>query len=320
MKRYIIIAVAVIAPLFASAQKSSIYTQTPHNSKGVYEVMEEFTCEFDKMPKSRDWQVIDNEAFATWTFKDRNVEVKDGMLNLVMKYDDHTRPDGRHMNFSSGMLRSTNGVNYGYFEARIKGAHIFPGTCTAFWLYNRDMKARLQTTQPGETVYSEIDIIEIQQVPRDNKIQSFNLHVMTHEKDQNGKSRTSFKTAGKYPKMGKNEVRFDWDSRDDYHLYACESRPDSIIFYVDNQRVAARANYHWHLDMLLTLSLGLRTPYEKYEGGTRAGRAVVQTTEQQAKEAGFPTAMKVDYVRSWKRKDYSKFNSSERLFNEEDYK
>ncbi|MFR9579062.1 MAG: hypothetical protein SNG45_09500, partial [Rikenellaceae bacterium] len=64
----------------------------------------------------------------------------------------------------------------------------------------------------------------------------------------------------------------------------------------------------------VTLSLGMRTPYETYKGG----RQPVPTTAEQAQKAGFPTDMIVDYVRAYRR-DYSKFPSHKRPFNRADF-
>ncbi len=74
--------------------------------------------------------------------------------------------------------------------------------------------------------------------------------------------------ASQYPQLGKNEITIkDWNGEKSFHTYAVENRPDSVVFYIDNKRVAAKPNYFWHKDMHLILSLGLRTPFEKYANG-----------------------------------------------------
>ena len=68
-------------------------------------------------------------------------------------------------NNNVGMLNSKGKVTYGYFEARIKGAHVFRGTYPAFWLYSLPGDGKKIKPQKENTVvYNEIDIIELQQV------------------------------------------------------------------------------------------------------------------------------------------------------------
>ncbi len=116
--------------------------------------------------------------------------------------------------------------------------------------------------------------------------------------------------AGIIPKICKTEFEVDWNPEDDYHIYACENRPDSILFYIDNIRVGAKPNYYWHIPMTVKVSMGIRTPYERYEAWDRFA---VPTTEEEAKEAGFPTTMYVDYMRTYTR-DYSEFTSLKQPF------
>lgn len=119
-----------------------------------------------------------------------------------------------------------------------------------------------------------------------------------------------------------------WNPEDDYHIYAVENRPDSVVFYVDNVRVASKPNLFWHMDMYLTLSLGLRKPFEVYDewgvrtpvdpdGLDRAGLDTVGEFVDPDSPEKFTSVMYVDYVRSWKR-DYSMFESGKRGFTDED--
>ena len=68
--------------------------------------------------------------------------------------------------------------------------------------------------------------------------------------------------------------------------------------------------------MYITLSMEPRTPFEKWNNGKRYP---VPTTKEQADAAGFPSTMKVDYIRTWRRKDYSQFKSNKREYNPEDF-
>lgn len=288
------------------------YSATPNNSVGIFEPIREYTTDFTNTSYKKNWQEVNNQSFATWTFIKENVKVEDNNLQLWMNYHPHkVGKKGRELYFTSGMIRSKSSMCYGYYEARIKGASVFKGTCPAFWLYSLEKKDTIQPRQPNTIVYNEIDIIELGQVLNNIHTMSCNLHLMVLRDNNKDELKPYFVKAGKYPKMLKNETNVDWDYRDDFHIYACENRPDSIIWYIDNEKVAARPNYYWHMNMFLTLSLGLRSPFEVYKSGERLP---VPTTYQQSKNAGFPTQMYVDYVKVWRRKDYSQFKSLKRNF------
>lgn len=292
----------------------TIYTSTPYNSK-LYTKVEQFSDEFNGEIDTQKWD-IPEDTFAAWSFKRENVSTKGGDLLLRAKYDPHNS-NSKDFYFTSGMLRSKATTKYGYYEARVKGANLWPGVCSAFWLYTK-VPAKDVVPQELNTVsYNEIDVMELQQIARDKRMMACNLHIMILDEAEKGGLRNNFITAGKLPAMGRNEFLVEWDPEADYHIYACENRPDSIVFYIDNKRVASKPNFFWHMDegMYVTLSLGMRTPYETYEGGPRRP---VETSEQQALEAGFPTDMIIDYVRAYKR-DYSSFPNNKRPFNRADF-
>ncbi len=296
--------------------ENDAYALTPYNS-GVFEKIEEFSDEFNSESiDTQKWR-MPSDAFAAWTFKKENVSL-DGKGNLLLtaRHDYQQRPK-REYYFSSGMLRSVNTTKYGYYEARVKGADIWPGVCSAFWLYSKVDSRDIKNQEVDEVSYNEIDVMELQQIARDKRMMACNLHIMVLKESANGELRNDFIKAGQYPKMGMNQFPVDFDPEDDYHIYACENRPDSVVFYIDNKRVASKPNYFWHLDegMYVTLSLGMRTPFETYKGG----RQPIATTAEQAQTAGFPTDMIVDYVRAYRR-DYSKFPSNKRRFVRDEFK
>ncbi len=317
----------------------SIYTYTPNNSPDEFEVIEELTDEFEEGYDSEKWELVGESrtvGFPTWDYKGENVAVNDGCVELTIKHDPReNRSNGSSsytyaddIYFSSGMLRSWTTTTYGYYEARIKGTKLQPtiagytaeqtmnmGACSGFWLYTDVTTGKASIPADGNehaVYYNEIDILELNQVPYNPYIISQNLHIMVWEDGA-----AYFASADKHPEMGLTQVENSgWDSAADYHLYACENRPDSIIFYVDNQRIASKPNSFWHLDgevdggMNLTISLGLRNPFEKYVSGVRTA---VETTFEEAAAAGFPTTSSIDYVRAWRRKDnYESFPSSQR--------
>ena len=296
-------------------EELSKWTVTPHTNPGLFVQDEAFSNEFDTDGKAygSNWLAA-TQTFETIDFHPENVMMKDGNLNVTIRHNEHDAPYGEssiHMYFQSGMLRSKSKTTYGYYEAKIKGAHVSKGTCSAFWLYNIPWEKVEGEPYPRKVVYNEIDVVELQQVPKDLHIMSCNYHIMVLKDDCVSKD-----FIRPDDMWGTNECLVKWDSRDDYHLYACENRPDSIIWYIDNRRVASKPNYYWHLPMYVVLSVEPRTPFEKYVNGERFP---VPTTKEQADAAGFPSTMKVDYIRTWRRKDYSQFKSSKREYNPNDF-
>ena len=302
--------------------KVSPFMCTPYNSD-KFEKQILYSCEFDRGFDTEYWENPKDDKFATWTFFPENVETRDGKLELKIKYYKHKRGT-KDLYFTSGMLRSKSKVGYGYYEARIKGADVWPGTCSAFWLYTFPSEIDNSNGKKNDVVYNEIDVIELQQVPKSKFILSQNMHIWILDEDLKNEQIK----AGQYPKLGKNETTVSWNPEDDYHVYAVENRPDSVVFYVDNVRVASKPNYFWHMDMYLTLSLGLRTPFEKYEAdGQRLAvnpdgldKSVLDNEGEFINPESpqrFTSVMYVDYIRSWKR-DYENFESSKRAFTDED--
>ncbi len=274
------------------------YVSTPYNSD-LFTAVDDFSDEFDGYSiDSQKWDTPE-DAFASWAFKSNNAWVESGNLRLRATHDEYVQ-NGTQFYFSSGMLRSKTTRKYGYYEARVKGADLWPGVCSAFWLYTKGIQC---AKEAGNITYNEIDVMELQQIASDKRMMACNIHVYAY----NESLVNTFCSASTYPEMGQSQFLVDFDPEDDYHTYACENRPDSIVFYIDNRRVASKPNIYWHLDqgMYVTLSLGLRTPYEEYVEGVRQP---VETSEAAARDAGFPVDMIIDYVRVYER-DYSGFPS-----------
>lgn len=315
-KRLFTISMLLAFATLSSCQNEKVdYSATPYNSKGLFTLDEFCSSEFDTG--------LDNDNLfkntgmqGIWTLNPDNVEVVDGILNLTAKYEPKT-VNNKDYYFSSGMVRTKTTSTYGYFEARIKGADVWPGVCPAFWLTTEGNFSSPEAIKgkPENTItYNEIDIIEIQQIAKNKRMMACNTHLSAIMKREDGTLYNQRLSAGGIPKMGKNEFLVDWDAEKDYHIYACENRPDSVIFYIDNKRVAARANYYLHLPMCMKISVGIRTPFESYKSGRREA---VPTTAKKAEKAGFPTTMYVDYIRSYTR-DYSGFKSNKKLFDAEE--
>ncbi len=294
----------------------SVVTPTSHPELFVAD--EEFSEEFDGDSYSSNWTGR-NYTFETVSFDPSNLSVENGNLEIVIKHYEHDAPYGtetKHLYFQSGLLSSSSKTTYGFYEARIKGSAVFNGTCPAFWLYNVPWEALEDEDNKYENkiVYNEIDVIELQQVASDFHIMSTNYHMMVLNDNGAGDYDKTFVRPDEI--FGENESLAEWDSRDDYHIYACESRPDSLIWYIDNQRVASIPNYFWHLPVNITLSMEPRTPFETWIDSVRYP---TETTAEEAEAAGFPCTMSVDYIRTWRRTDYSEFESAERNYDPSDF-
>ncbi len=285
----------------------AILRSTPMTNPDEWEKDEEASLEFDSPISETNpvWEKV-TSGWSSWAFDAKNTFVEDGHLVLRMTYagDDNKvsyvqQGTPKEYNYVSGMLntRVNKRYTYGYFEARIKGTSKFPGTCPAFWLWSDDTVRKANKGKEGLSCYNEIDIVEMEQVQTDVKTLECNLHAMMTENgiEYYKRPRTD---NGKWAEMCQNHFNVNWDPRDDYHTYAVENRPDSIFWYIDDKLVAKKRNYYWHLPMQVTLSLGLRPPYEYYDDeGNRHPDFDKGTAE------GFPSDMLIDYIRIWTKKD-----------------
>lgn len=200
-------------------------------------------------------------SWKNWTWRPENVAVADGHLAISMAYEPHQR-DGQDIFYTSGIVMHRQPILYGYFEARIKGASLYPGVCPAFWAWHKE-----------KDKWTEIDFVEMTEHPLGPRILETNTHLFRHPALPNGK-----------PLHESRIYRADWDPRDDFHVYGSEWDDKQIRWYVDGKLVASRVNDYWHQPLDLTLSLGLRPP--------------LSTTPS---SVGLPTTFLVDYIRVWKK-------------------
>ncbi len=252
-----------------------------------WEINPDFSDEFNNPVIDQAKWNTDVGDWGTWSWEPENAYITDTVLTLRMKQQEHTR-GGTDYYFTSGIAQIREEFTYGYFEAKIKASDKGQGTCPAFWVYSVGQPT---PTEEGGVQYSEIDAIEIFQIPNQLQKLEMNLHTRIIE---NGV------LTWKRPGQGDTELTHNswdapWDPRDEYHTYAVWNRLDSIFWYVDGIQRGAKKNYYWHLPMHLTVSMGLRTPYEKYIDGVRTVMPYPESTP----EPGFPTEMYCDYVRVW---------------------
>ena len=247
----------------------------------------------------RKWQK-NPEQFSGWRWdNERNVTAQDGLLKITLRNDSpamkgKNEKDREGRGYTSGMLKSYAKGTNGYYEARIKGAPMFPGASPAFWLYSTIDDT---ITPAGEARYSEIDIVEMtqrqSQKEGNERITDHNLHAIL----SNGKPGVPGRewhrpNDERFREAQANEYRTAFDPRTDFHTYGCRVEKDMIIWYVDGVEVGRKPNKFWHRPMSVALSLGLRAPYLKWKDNK-----LVLDGEVGAGE--FPTEMLVDYVRVW---------------------
>lgn len=252
-----------------------------------WKINNSFSDEFNSQSIDQKKWNTDVNDWGTWSWEPENVSNRDTVLALKMQQKEHTR-NGNTYYFTSGIAQIKAPVTYGYFESRIKASEKGQGTCPAFWLYSVGQPT---PSEEGDVQYSEIDAIEIFQIANHLKRLEMNLHTRIVE---NGE------LTWKRPGQGDTELTHNswdapWDPRDEFHTYGVWNRLDSIFWYVDGIQRGAKKNYYWHLPMHVTLSMGLRTPYEKYINGVRNVMPYLQSNP----EEGFPTEMFCDYIRTW---------------------
>ena len=243
------------------------------------------------------------EKFGIWSWDNQNnVSVSEGILTITLRCDqDHNsgesgkkESDGPPVAFTSGMLKSYATGTYGYYEARIKGAPLFPGVCPAFWLYSRIDDSVLKQ---GEVRYSEIDIVELTQrqseIEGNEKITDHNLHTILSNGNQGLKGRAWRRPHDpRYKEAQALEYRAPFDPRSGFHTYGCLVGKDLIKWYVDGVEIGQKKNDFWHRKMNVALSLGVRAPYAVFENNR-----LNPARDQPAGD--FPTSMQIDYVRVW---------------------
>ena len=282
--------------------------QTPQNSRPLTATADEkWTIRWNRSDdfngNAVDWRKWNRspENFGAWTWdNESNVSVTDGVLIITLR---HASPEEENVEpardraihrspYTSGMLKSYATGTYGYYEARIKGAALFPGACPSFWLYSRidDM-----LTKEGDVRYSEVDVVELTQrgdrQEGNERIMDHNLHTILSN-GRPGIAGRAWRRPEQYATSQSNEYAAPFDPREDFHTYGCKVGPDEIVWYVDGIEVGRKENTYWHREMNVALSLGLRAPYAKFEDNRLVPTDIPAPNR-------FPTSMEVDYVRVW---------------------
>lgn len=296
---YRLIPALLLTAILGSLGHVPIHAQTPKNSQPLSaKPGEKWKIRWDRSDDfnapQMDWRKWNKkpEQFGAWSWDNSsNVSVSEGRLSITLRRGQTTSGSSP---YTSGMLKSYRAGTYGYYEARIKGTHLFPGASPAFWIYSPIDDSIVEA---GKVRYSEVDIVELTQrggnVPGNVRISDHNLHTILSNGERGGRGRAWQRPHNpKFKEAQANEYKMPFDPRDDFHTYGCRVDKDLIIWYVDGFEVGRKKNEHWHRKMNVALSLGLRTPYAKWENN----RLV---PNEEAAEGDFPTSMKVDYIRVW---------------------
>lgn len=248
----------------------------------------------------RKWQKTPAN-FPAWKWdNENNVSVSNGLLTITLRKRDGFDRENAPA-YTSGMLKSYATGRYGYFEARIKAAPLFPGVSPAFWLHSRIDDSQ---TQPGAVRYCEVDIVELTQRnshAKDNvQISDHNLHAILSN-GKNGLAGREWRRPNdpRYPEAQALEYRTPFDPREDFHTYGCRVDKEWITWFVDGVHVGRKRNEFWHQPMNVALSLGLRAPYAAWENNRLRANPEAGPKE-------FATSMVVDYVRVWEQAEDSK--------------
>ncbi len=235
-----------------------------------------------------------------------NLTIVNNAVEIKMSHNTNNVPvDGTY--FSSGILKTKGTFITGYVEARIKGAILNVagtdngrGVCPSFWLYS-DFD---RNAAEGKTVYSEIDVVELQQFDYYNGEQDdiYDMDMNLHRVAKEGGKEVWYRPK-QSPEAQKNHYTAKFNPTLDYHIYGCEVNESQIIWYVDGLEVARKPNTYWYRPMNVTVSLGLRVPFVKFQNN-RFEPIDPRADERANKQlAAIPTTMSVDYVRVWKKKE-----------------
>lgn len=250
-----------LTPTLAAAETKTSAVEPLSDPNGDWTLLSRYSDEFNgaSLDTSK-WNKNIASWSDYWSWRPENVSVHNGHAILRMQYDPHTR-NGKTVSYTSGIIQSTAPpLLHGYFEARIKGVSRFPGVCPAFWLNHKSADGR----------WTEIDIIEMQETPHNPSMLDFTTHTWR------------VKGVAGLPIHRHNHLSPNWNPADNYHVYGLEWDAENIRWYVDGRLVALQPNTYFNQPLDVILSLGLRDPLKAT-----------------ASSIGFPTEMKVDYVRVW---------------------
>lgn len=156
-------------------------------------------------------------------FRRENVRVENGRLILSGKREDlPNAPEGYHT-FTSAAVQSRHKVLYGFFEIRFRPMK--SALSSAFWLYTQDAVKQ-----------EEIDIFEICGAHPTSTSYPRTYFATSHYILKEQKIQISDHVEHMSPK--------DW--ADQESVAGLEWRRDSLIWYVNGEKIRSRKNDFWH--------------------------------------------------------------------------
>ncbi len=195
-------------------------------------------------------------------FRDKNVTVADGKLQLTMRREEVPEALQKHgyRDYTSAALHSKARSAYGYYE--VKARPMRSAGSSSFWFQVEK--------EPGWL--TEIDVFEIGGgAPGFEHKVNMNVHVFRTPRE---KKHWSAGGAWAAP----------WRLADDYHVYGLEWDEEAIQYYVDGVRVRSVENTHWHQALFMIFD---SETMPKWFG--------------MPKDKDLPSTFRVEYVRAWKK-------------------
>lgn len=230
---------------------------------GDWRTVSKLSDEFDSLDLTK-WNTS-VASWGNWSWTAANAEVRCGNLALTMSYDPHVRPATKQtINYRSGIAKSQpeHAIAFGYFEAKIKGASRWPGVCPAFWAWRHT-----------DEYWTELDFVEMQENLNDANDIDFTAHLFPPSVTQHVANST--------------HKHFDFDPRDEFHVYGHEWNKTLLTWWVDGvvvKQIPAGPHFEQGHPMDVAVSFGLRQPVRVAPNAT-----------------GFPTTFLTDYVRVYQR-------------------
>ena len=261
MKRTLVLALCVAS--FGCGKQESDQT-TKSDRKLVWS--DEF--DYNGLPDPTRWNyeegmLRNNEAQYYTRGDERNARVNDGFLTIEAQKDE----DGRAAYSSASLLtRGKKSFRYGRFEVRAK-VPVGKGTWPAIWMLGENID------EVGWPECGEIDIME------NVGFDSLKIHGNIHTEAFNHVKKTN--------KGNAITVEAPWEN---FHVYSVDWRPDTIHFFVDDQKYFSYAkpenatDAEWPFDKPHNLILNLAI------GGGWGG-------QQGIDDSRFPHEFVIDYVR-----------------------
>ncbi|WP_165605803.1 T9SS type A sorting domain-containing protein [Flavivirga aquatica] len=323
--------IKIILILIANFTFYNGIAQTPNgttsNPNDKWNLMPAFSDEFNasnidwskwsktqNLPNTKAWKWNNDTNVTITSFKSQSA------AQITIRQNANNIP-ANNTYFNSGCLQTIQQLpkNFvGYVEAKIHGSDINAsqaadldkrrGVCPSFWLYSKFFDSK----PIGETVYAEIDVVELQQFDYDvNAPAGIEKQDLIDDAESNLHlvKKASFGRDWFRPKQAKardnqlNKYNLGFDPTQNWHTYGCEITPTKLYFYVDGIRVGkVLNNTNWSDNpMYVIASLGLRVPFVSFLGNVFNAINPETNSRAQKSLSEMPTSMYVDYIRVWKK-------------------